>query len=117
MHKPWGQLLTLDLFGCPNELMKDVEHLRAFSKLLCAEINMTPHGDTLIDRFGEGDIEGISSMQFIKTSSITVHLDEVGGRAFIDIFSCKKFDAQKAGAFAREYFKAQDIKAFNHIRG
>lgn len=117
MKKAWGQLLAIDLYDCPVELMKDIEHLRAFSKLLCAKIGMVPHGETLVDKFGEGDIYGNSSMQFIKTSSITVHLDEVGGRAFIDIFSCKEFDAQKAGVFAKEYFKAQKVKAYNHIRG
>jgi S-adenosylmethionine/arginine decarboxylase-like enzyme len=117
MNKAWGQLVTIDLFDCPKELMKDQDHLRAFSKLLCAQIGMVPHGDTLVDRFGEEDIEGISSMQFIQTSSITVHLDEVGCMAFVDIFSCKPFDAKLATDFSKTYFHAERARAYVMQRG
>ena len=116
MTKPWGHLLAIDLHGCPKDLMKDKEHLRAFSKLLCREINMVPYGETLVERFGEGDLEGLSSMQFIQTSTITVHLDEVDDRAFIDVFSCKNFDIEKTLAFAKDYFKATDATYNYHDR-
>ena len=43
-------------------------------------------------------------MQFIETSSITVHADEVSGRCFVDVFSCKPFDGDRAAAVAVEHF-------------
>ena len=43
-------------------------------------------------------------MQFIETSSITVHADEVSGRCFVDVFSCMAFDAALAAAVAVEHF-------------
>ena len=43
-------------------------------------------------------------MQFIETSSITVHADEVSGRCFIAVFSCRSFDAHRAAAVAVEHF-------------
>ena len=39
-------------------------------------------------------------MQFIETSSITVHADEVFGRCFVDVFSCRRFDPERAAAIA-----------------
>ena len=49
-------------------------------------IGMVAHGPTLLERFGDGDLEGWSAMQFIETSSITIHADEFGGRCFVDVF-------------------------------
>ena len=43
-------------------------------------------------------------MQFIETSSITVHADEVFNRCFIDIFSCLPFDPAVAAAIAVAHF-------------
>ena len=48
-------------------------------------------------------------MQFIETSSITVHCDEFGNRAFIDIFSCKKYDHKPVVIFSKKYFKAKMV--------
>ena len=67
-------------------------------------IGMQAHGELAIDRFGNDELEGWSAMQFIETSSITVHADEVFGRCFVDIFSCRSFDPYVAAAIAVEYF-------------
>ena len=65
---------------------------------------MRAHGPLLIDRFGDDDLEGWSALQFIETSSITVHADETWGRCFVDIFSCKAFAADEAAAIAEAEF-------------
>jgi hypothetical protein len=67
-------------------------------------IGMRAHGPVLLERFGDGELEGWSALQFIETSSITLHADEVGGRCFVDIFSCKPFAAAVATDIAIEYF-------------
>lgn len=70
---------------------------------------MQAHGPCHIKRFGEGCLEGYSAMQFIKTSSITVHLDEVGNRAFVDVFTCKDFNPDLVKRFSKEFFCARKI--------
>ena len=65
---------------------------------------MRAHGPLALERFGDGDLEGWSAMQFIETSSITIHADEVSGRCFIDVFSCLPFDPEIAAAVALEHF-------------
>jgi len=43
-------------------------------------------------------------MQFIETSSVTVHTDEVCDRCFVDVFSCRPFDSSAATAVAVAHF-------------
>ncbi|SRR3989344_3904209 len=113
----WGQLTAIDLYDCPKELLTNKLHLKKFPKELCKQIKMKPHGETLVDQFGEGDLFGLSAIQFIETSTIVVHLDDVGSRAFIDIFSCKLFDNKIAEKFTKNFFKAKKIKSKTIFRG
>ncbi len=105
----WGKSIAINLHGCEHDRLTDPDLLKQFVAEVIAAIKMEAHGPCYVDRFGEGDIEGYSAMQFIKTSSIAVHLDEVGNRAFIDIFSCKDFDAETAANFTQEFFKATSL--------
>lgn len=110
--KQWGKSAHIDLVDCNHDRLTSAEILEAFVKGVVSKIGMVAHGPCYIERFGteEDSLEGYSAMQFIETSSITVHLDEVGNRAYIDIFSCKDFDAQEAFEFCKQYFEAQSGK-------
>ena len=55
----------------------DPDHIRRFVPALIDAIGMRAHGPSLLERFGDGELEGWSAMQFIETSSITVHADEL----------------------------------------
>jgi S-adenosylmethionine/arginine decarboxylase-like enzyme len=101
---PWGVLAAIDLRDCAVERLADPECIRCFVADLVHGIGMRAHGPTLLDRFGQGELEGWSAMQFIETSSVTVHADEVDGRCFVDVFSCRPFDPDVAMAIARQWF-------------
>ena len=114
MYTPWGKSVAIDLYFCAHDRVNNKEILQQFVVEIIQVIGMVAHGPTYIDRFGSAEehLEGYSAMQFIETSSITVHLDEVNNRAFVDIFSCKDFDAEKASEFTKQYFQAQEMKFF-----
>lgn len=84
---------------------------------LCRKIKMVPHGEPIVDRFGEDSLEGVSGILFIMTSSITIHCDEVKNRAFIDIFSCKEFDQNESLRLLLEEFKTKDFRQSVITRG
>lgn len=109
--KPWGKSIAINLHDCAHERLTDVELLKQFVAEVIKVVDMEAHGHCHVERFGEGELEGYSAMQFIETSSITVHLDEFGNRAFIDIFSCKDFDGRKAEAFAKAFFQAKEARS------
>jgi S-adenosylmethionine/arginine decarboxylase-like enzyme len=103
-YLPWGMLAAIDLHGCERSRLEDPETLRRFVPSLINAIGMRAHGPLVLDRFGDGELEGWSAMQFIETSSITVHSDEVRGRCFVDVFSCRPFDSDAAAAVAVAHF-------------
>jgi S-adenosylmethionine decarboxylase len=103
-YLPWGMLAAIDLHGCARQRLEDPDSIRRFVPALVDAIAMQAHGPLMLERFGDGELEGWSAMQFIETSSITVHADEVAGRCFIDVFSCRSFDADRAAAVAVEHF-------------
>ncbi len=113
----WGQLTHIDLFDCDRELLLSEAKLAEFSLTLCEKIKMKPHGKPIVDRFGEGDLFGLSAVQFIETSTITTHLDDQGCRAFIDVFSCKKFDENAAVNFSKNFWMAKEVKFDTVMRG
>lgn len=115
-YKPWGKTLSINLFGCDLAVISNPASIKKYIRDVIIVVNMKAYGPVHIDRFGIGKLEGYSAMQFIETSSITVHCDEPDRRTFIDIFSCKNFDSKKAAHFSKTYFGARKMKYVTLIR-
>jgi S-adenosylmethionine decarboxylase len=100
----WGMLAAIDLDDCTKARIADGHCVRGFVAEVVAAIGMRAHGPTHLERFGAGALEGWSVLQFIETSSITVHADEVWCRCFVDVFSCQEFDPEIVARVARRWF-------------
>ncbi len=107
---------VISLYHCHPRYIKTPKIIRRFIVTLCKKIEMKRHGPTLVERFAEGPLEGCSAMQFIETSSVTVHFDETENRAFIDIFSCKYFNPRVAEKFAKSFFKARRSSLLSYLK-
>ncbi len=105
--KSWGKSISLDIHNCNLEIISNPESIEKYVKDVISEINMVAHGACHIERFGVGNLEGYSALQFIETSSITIHCDEPEKRAFVDIFSCKDFDEKLVEEFSANYFEGK----------
>ena len=103
----WGLSTAITVHGCNTDYISDRDFIQSFVLDLVDYIDMEAYGETIIERFGEGDLEGYSAMQLIKTSSITMHFSEVDGRAFIDIFSCKGYEPVEAAQFCEDYLSGK----------
>ena len=101
---PWGMLAAIDLHGCDHRRLADADSIRRFVPTVIEAIGMRAHGPLALERFGDDELEGWSAMQFIETSSITIHADEVCDRCFVDIFSCRRFEPELAAAIAVAHF-------------
>jgi S-adenosylmethionine/arginine decarboxylase-like enzyme len=106
-YKPWGKSISINLFECNLQIISNPSSLERYIQTIIEKIEMVAHGPCHIERFGIGLLEGYSAMQFIETSSITVHCDEPGLRCFIDIFSCKDFDTKLAKRVTTRFFQAK----------
>jgi S-adenosylmethionine/arginine decarboxylase-like enzyme len=56
------------------------------------------------DKETEPHLVGTSAVQFIKTSNITIHTLDIMKRVYLNIFSCKDFDADKVIVLTRDWF-------------
>lgn len=103
----WGWHLLLDMTACNIESIKSEENLRKFLLALVERIDMMAYGEPTIQHFATHDPEkaGYSIVQLIETSNITGHFVDKNGDAYIDVFSCKPFEAQAVIDVAREFFK------------
>jgi S-adenosylmethionine/arginine decarboxylase-like enzyme len=104
MPAAWGMLAAIDLHSCQRRRLRDPNSIRVFVAGVIEAIGMRAHGPLRLYRFGSGELEGWSGMQFIETSSITVHADEFSCRCFVDVFSCREFDPEIAAAIAVAHF-------------
>lgn len=110
-NKSWGMIASIDLHDCDPKLISNKKDITRLIVGLCNHIGMKRYKKPLIEKFAEGSMEGYSAIQFIETSSITMHFDDkIGNRAFIDIFSCEYFNPIKAEAYCKKFLKAGKSK-------
>ena len=100
----WGMSVTVDVQDCDPSIIRSKEKIQDYVIQLCKLIDMKRYGDCMIVNFGEGNKEGYSMVQLIETSCITAHFSNELNAAFIDIFSCKQFDADVVDDFSRNFF-------------
>jgi len=108
----YGMEVILDLYECDPKAIRSKKALAQYVTRLCKILRMEKYGKTLLPHFGYGaeHTAGYSMLQFIETSSITGHFSELWNAAYINIFSCRAFDAKKAVKFTVTYFKSKRFK-------
>lgn len=115
----FGYELILDLGECDKKKLTSKEALKQYVDELCELIEMKKYGPTIIEFFGEGQefTKGYSLVQLIETSCISGHFSEHLGACFINIFSCKEFDEDKAMNFSKKFFGAKKSVTSYQYRG
>ncbi len=105
----------LDCSGCDIESIASRDNIYDFIKDLVSRIDMTAHGEPIIEYLLPGDPkQGYSLMQLITTSNICGHFMELDGTAYFDVFSCKTFDIETAKMVVNEYFHPKKMRV-NYI--
>lgn len=115
---PYGYELILDLHGCDSDTFNRAS-IEDFFEKLCKQIKMTRCDLHFWDDVGVAPEEqqtsphtkGTSAVQFILTSTMVIHTLDLMGAVYINIFSCKEFDKDKAEVFSIEWFKAEKCKS------
>ena len=112
---PYGKELILDLHQCnPGRFNRpEIEH---YCEELCTLIRMERCDLHFWDDVGVPEEEqqtnpktkGTSAVQFILTSTIVIHTLDLMKAVYINIFSCKDFDTDKAAEFTAKWFDSKD---------
>ena len=112
MAEYWGYHLVLDCSGCDTKKVTSRDNIYDFIKTLVKEIDMKAYKEPMIEHFATHNIDaaGFSFVQLIETSSITGHLVDKNGDAYIDIFSCKEFEIEIVKKVIDKFFAPKKIK-------
>ncbi|HZW40404.1 MAG TPA: S-adenosylmethionine decarboxylase [Ignavibacteriaceae bacterium] len=116
--KSYGRELIIDLHNC-DILTFNRKSIRKFFKLLCEVIDMKAEKLCWWDDHGlepeyqqkEPHTKGTTAVQFILTSNITIHTLDILKNVYINIFSCKDFDAEMAMKFSIDWFKGELVNS------
>lgn len=114
----FGMELVLDIDGCDLDALIDPGRLATFAEDLVTLLEMKAYGPCELWHFGHDDpvtagytseVVGFTGdtvrlRQLIETSSIVGHFSPELRRAHLNIFSCRRFDPEKALAFCLERF-------------
>jgi len=103
----YGLELIADMKGCDlSDLSR--EKLGRFIVELVDRVKMVRHGEPLFweDNSDIPHLNGISAVQFIETSTVVCHPLPLLNAFYLNLFSCKPFDADDALKFSMEFWGA-----------
>jgi S-adenosylmethionine decarboxylase len=91
------------MIGCPKVIT-------GFAKTLVKRIDMVAFGEPQVVMFGSGNKKGYTLIQLIETSNIAAHFVEENNSMYLDVFSCKDFNAEVVKEAVHEFFDAQTFR-------
>lgn len=107
--REFGQHLTLDVSLCNKEKLIDQSYIYDILDKLPAELNMHKMSLPQVVKWLDpgAKVPGISGFVMIAESHISIHTFPEKDYVFMDVFSCKTFDAEKAARLLVKAFEAK----------
>lgn len=110
----YGKELIIDLKECDVKTFTR-ESIKQYFIDLCELIKMEREDFHFWDYYGDpkgyknapDHLKGVSAIQFIRTSNITIHTLDVSKQCLINIFSCKEFCVDCTKEFTTKWFKGR----------
>lgn len=117
--KCFGPHLILDLNACNPDRLDDLDHCLRVLNELPDEIGMTKITQPHVFRYSGLVPEdgGITGVVIIAESHISLHTFPRKNYAFVDVFSCKPFDVERAERYVIDAFECEDPEVFVTERG
>jgi S-adenosylmethionine decarboxylase len=108
----FGPHITIDLKGCPKEKLANYDLHFEYLKSLPELIDMTPITQPYVFPYSGlvPEDKGITGIVIIAESHISIHSFEEKGYSFIDIFSCKDMDVDRAIKITLDMFTPSDYE-------
>ena len=106
----FGLHVTVDASGCNKRKLASVTLVYDILNKLPEKIGMTkmtlPYVVKWLDKFAHGT-EGVSGFVMIAESHISIHTFPDQDYVFMDIFSCRDFDAERAVKYLTSAFETK----------
>lgn len=116
--KTYGKELIIDLHNC-DAARFNRKSIKKYFIEICDLIDMErcklswwdDHGVPEDEQQTEPHLKGTTAVQFILTSNIVIHTLDLLGNVYINIFSCKDFNADAAMNFTEKWFKGEIVSS------
>jgi S-adenosylmethionine/arginine decarboxylase-like enzyme len=115
--EPFGHLMTLDLYGCPEGICDDLGFCYTFLEDLVEKLGMKKQSPPFIfrsDAVQYPDKAGLSGWVPLIESGIQIHTLVPKNFISIDVYSCGKYVANDIEEFVRNYFNCKEVE-MNYI--
>jgi len=99
--------MVMDLKDCKVDL-SSLSNIKTYLSYICMALELTPRGAPLIDTFG-GQPNGITALQILSTSSISIHTYPEHRSCNIDIFACSDFNQRVALKLSLAFFQSKGV--------
>ncbi len=103
----FGPHLTVDGIGCSSKDLSSMSFIYKFLDECPKRIQMTKITEPYIVKIPEG----FAGMVLIAESHISVHTNTKKKKKYVDIFSCKDFDKNRALKYIITYFKPKQYQS------
>lgn len=115
----YGPHLMLDLSGCNERILDDLDACYSLLKDLPAMVGMTAITQPYVFRYSGSvpDDQGITGVTIIAESHISLHTYPRKRFAFVDVFSCKPFDTERATGHIVRFFESKSPAIHIQERG
>jgi S-adenosylmethionine decarboxylase len=118
--KPFGYLLTLDLYRCRSGACEDIDLCYRFLDELVGHLHMQRQSPPWIfqsDAKKYPDKAGLSGWIPLIESGIQIHTLIPKRFISIDIYSCGEFDRDDLKKFVKPYFAPEEVESHFILRG
>ncbi len=120
----YGKELIIDLKDC-NITKFNRKNITEYFVELCTLIDMQredlhfwdDEGISEEEKRTEPHVVGITAIQFIITSSITIHALTLLKEVYVNIFSCNEFGSHRAAKFTADWFGSNKYEYVDIERG
>ncbi len=116
---PFGYQLLLDLYGCNEKTLCDINRVYAFLEMLVGELGMTKQAPPFVFLSPPEflDKQGISGWVPLIESGIQIHTLVQKRFVSVDVYCCRKFNADTVRTIAKTVFEANVIDMTEVHRG
>ena len=111
--RPFGYLLTLDLYGCREGNCDDLPLCYRFLEDMAVELKMKKQSPPLIFRSDAvlyPDKAGLSGWIPLIESGIQIHTLIPKNFISVDVYSCGKFTTENIKKFVQDYFECKEVE-------
>jgi S-adenosylmethionine decarboxylase len=115
----YGPHLMLDLGGCNPAILDDLDACFRLLSQLPEKVGMMKITQPYVFRYcaPTPEDDGITGVTIIAESHVSLHTYPKKGYVFVDLFSCKPFDVEKATDYIVRFFESKSPSVHLEERG